>query len=58
MTIDVAMIIVVFKILIRMCHGYNLIILSFPLILPLLGIILVLFMVGTTCLPFIVACIF
>jgi hypothetical protein len=53
------MISMVFGILALMYSGYHLLIISpLPLLLPLLGSFMVLFLLGTTWLPFVVAYVF
>jgi hypothetical protein len=57
-TIDIVMFTMVTWILALMCSGCHLLIFPFPLLLPLLGRILVFFLLGTTFLSFLVAYVF
>ena len=57
-TIYITMVTMIVCILALMCNGCFPLVLSFPLLLSLLGIILVVFLLGTTCFSFILTHIF
>jgi hypothetical protein len=54
-SIDITMVAVLVRILALMCSGYFFLVFSFPFLLPLLGIILVVFLFGITGFPFLMA---
>jgi hypothetical protein len=56
---NISMVIIVGRILALMCSGYHIVILSpFPVFIPLLGSLLVLFLLETALFPFLVAYVF
>jgi hypothetical protein len=54
-TINITMVALVFWIVLLICSGCCLLVLSFPLLLPLLGSFLVVFLFGNTWLSFLIA---